>query len=130
MCRYAFVDYKSHFVCADCRFSCKRHPREDGRPHPCPQCGEPMADAGRDFAAPRRTDVRAWDAVAAVLAEGLRYEGLTPCGCGRDPKFRPRTRAQVRERRRVADRTGAPLAEVLGRRDAWEPEKNGPDAPR
>lgn len=130
MCRYAFVDYRAHFVCTDCRVSFKRHPHEDGRPHPCPSCGEPMVDAGRDFAAPRRTDTRAWEAVAAVLASGLRYEGLIPCGCGRDPKFRPRTRSEVRQRRRAAERTGEPLTRVLGRRDPWEAEEAGRDAAR
>ncbi|MGW2706954.1 hypothetical protein [Streptomyces sp. NPDC001340] len=55
-----------------------------------------------------------------VLGAGLRYEGFEPCGCGRDPKFRPRTRAQLRARRRVATRTGTPLAELLGQADPLE----------
>lgn len=127
MCTYAFVHYKLHFVCVDCRFSGKRHPRDDGRPHPCPRCGEPMANAGHDFAAPRRDDTRAWRAVAATLAAGLRYEGFEPCGCGREPRFRPRTSAEVRARRRVAERTGTPLPEVLGRPDPWDADSGGAD---
>nr|WP_246620089.1 hypothetical protein [Streptomyces corallincola] len=55
-----------------------------------------------------------------VLNSGLRYEGFEPCGCGRDPKFRPRTRAQLHARRRVAARTGAPLAKLLGQADPLE----------
>jgi hypothetical protein len=41
-----------------------------------------------------------------VLSAGLRYEGFETCGCSRQPKFRPRTSAQVRARRRIAARTG------------------------
>ncbi|NBE52816.1 hypothetical protein GUY60_15540 [Streptomyces sp. YC537] len=78
--------------------------------------------AGRDFAAPRRRDVRAWSVVAEVLGAGLRYEGWSACGCSREPSYRPRTRAEVRVRRDVAVRDGVPLAQVLGRRDPLTPE--------
>ncbi|MFH8621891.1 hypothetical protein ACH4A8_08250 [Streptomyces vietnamensis] len=47
---------------------------------------------------------------------------------GREPKFRPRTRARLRARRVVAARTGTPLAELLGRADpleAADPGKGG-----
>ncbi|MYQ46284.1 hypothetical protein GTW40_14685 [Streptomyces sp. SID4985] len=79
-----------------------------------------MLCAGHDFAAPRRSDRKAWSVVAVVLNAGLRYEGFEPCGCGRAPKFRPRTRAQLRARRVIAARTGTPLAEVLGRAEPSE----------
>ncbi|MEU5540600.1 hypothetical protein [Streptomyces sp. NPDC020362] len=59
--------------------------------------------------------------VAAVLGEGLRYEGLTACGCGKEPKYRPRTRADLRARRTVATRDGLPLAETLSRPDPLTP---------
>ncbi|GAA1630606.1 hypothetical protein GCM10009828_068210 [Actinoplanes couchii] len=61
-------------------------------------------------------------AVAAVLQAGLRYEGFEPCGCGRDPKSRPRTSAQVRQRRRLAARRDIPLAEALEARDPYTSE--------
>ncbi len=80
-----------------------------------------MVCAGHDFAVPRRRDIKAWTVVAAVLGAGLRYEGREPCGCGKDPKFRPRTRAQVRARRIAAARTGTPLADMLGREDPQTP---------
>lgn len=57
--------------------------------------------------------------MAAVLETGLRYEGFETCGCSRDPKFRPRTAAQVRERRRLADRTGIDVAVMLAARDPY-----------
>jgi hypothetical protein len=78
-----------------------------------------MIFAGHDFAAPRRHDKSGWAAVAAVLEAGLRYEGFETCGCSREPKFRPRTSAQVRERRRLADRTGIDVAVLLAARDPY-----------
>ena len=78
-----------------------------------------MVFAGHDFAAPRRRDASGWAAVAAVLAAGLRYEGFETCGCGREPKFRPRTSAQVRQRSRLAARRGVAVAEVLAARDPY-----------
>ncbi|MFB7591973.1 hypothetical protein [Streptomyces sp. NPDC056169] len=119
MCYYAEKPYKLHYVCVTCRVACKQHPGLDE--HRCPRCSKPMVCAGRDFAAPRRRDLKAWTAVAAVLNAGLRYEGREPCGCGKEPKFRPRTRAQLRARHIEAARTGTPLAEILGRPDPKTP---------
>ncbi|MFI5588486.1 hypothetical protein ACIA5G_25770 [Amycolatopsis sp. NPDC051758] len=76
-----------------------------------------MVFAGHDFAAPPRRDRSGWAAVAAALEAGLRYEGFEPCGCGREPKFRPRTTAQVRARRRVARREGRSDVDALTARD-------------
>jgi hypothetical protein len=79
-----------------------------------------MVLAGHDFAAPRRRNTSGWAAVAAVLAAGLRYEGFQMCGCGREPKFRPRTSAQVRQRRRLAVRNGVAVADMLAARDPYD----------
>ncbi|WNF30342.1 hypothetical protein RI138_27900 [Streptomyces sp. C11-1] len=121
MCHYAMTRYKLHFACVGCRVSFKRHPAQD-REQPCPNCGRALVCAGHDFAPPPRRDTAAWGAVSAVLAAGLRYEGLEVCGCGKEPRFRPRTRAEVRARLAVADRDGVPAAEALARRDASVPE--------
>ncbi|MFI6476832.1 hypothetical protein ACIBH1_02795 [Nonomuraea sp. NPDC050663] len=115
MCTYAEVHYKVHYVCIPCRQSHKFP--WDGAEHLCTRCREPMTFAGHDFAAPRKTAHRQWAAVEAVLRAGLRYEGFETCGCGREPKFRPRTSTQVRARRRVAARDGLPEAEALALRD-------------
>lgn len=115
MCTYAMVTYKVHYVCVSCRQSHKY--AWDGAEHRCPRCAAPMSFAGHDFAAPRRADDRAWAAVAAVLEAGLRYEGFETCGCGREPKYRPATGAEVRARRRVAERNGLTDAEALALRD-------------
>ncbi|MFG2429529.1 hypothetical protein [Streptomyces sp. NPDC048590] len=117
MCHYAEKSYKLHYACVPCRVSFKRHPASVPEGHRCPRCSGPVLCAGHDFAAPRRRNTKAWTVVAAVLGAGLRYEGLEPCGCGRRPEFRPRTRAQLRARRIAAARTGAPLAEMLRRED-------------
>lgn len=116
MCFYAVAHYKLHYVCLTCRVTFKQHPRPGGV-HPCPRCAEPLSCAGHDFAAPRRRDAQGWSVVAAVLNAGLRYDGREPCGCGKEPKFRPRTRAQLRARRIASLRTGVPLADLLGRAD-------------
>jgi hypothetical protein len=115
VCRYAETTYKVHYVCVPCRQSHKLP--WDGAEHLCTRCQEPMVFAGHDFAAPRKTDDRRWTAVAAVLQAGLRYEGFETCGCSREPKYRPRTSAQVRARRRVGTREGLSDAEALALRD-------------
>ena len=112
MCRYAELN-KVHYVCLACRRSCKYW---WGQIQPGTQ---PMINAGHDFAPPRRRDKAGWAVVAAVLGAGLRYEGFVYCGCSREPKFRPRTKAQVRARRRLAARTGADEAAMLAARDPY-----------
>jgi hypothetical protein len=127
VCRYAESQYKVHYVCVPCRRS-NKYPW-DGAEHLCPECRAPMVFAGHDFAAPRRHDKSGWAAVAAVLEAGLRYEGFQTCGCSRDPKFRPRTSAQVRARRRLADRTGIDVAVMLAARDPYSVRDTGDQSP-
>ncbi|GAA3593082.1 hypothetical protein GCM10022295_88340 [Streptomyces osmaniensis] len=106
--------YKLHYACVACRVSFKQH-ADPRRQHLCPNCARPLICAGHDFAPPRRRDVRGWSLAAAVLGAGLRYEGLSGCGCGKKPKYRPRTRAELRVRQIVAAREGLPLSETLSR---------------
>ncbi|MEU5880297.1 hypothetical protein [Spirillospora sp. NPDC047279] len=115
VCRYAETPYKVHYVCVPCRQSHKFP--WDGAEHLCTRCRAPMVFAGHDFAAPRKGDDRRWAAVAAVLESGLTYEGFETCGCGRRPRYRPRTSADVRARRRIAAREGLDDAEALALRD-------------
>jgi hypothetical protein len=96
---------KLHYACVGCRVSFTRHP-EPGRDHTCPNRDAPLLCAGHDFAPPPRRDVRGWSVVAAVLAEGLRYEGRTACGCAKEPKYRLRTRAELRTWRITVAREG------------------------
>ncbi|KDN88096.1 hypothetical protein [Kitasatospora cheerisanensis] len=122
MCYHAFNGALRHYVCVACRLSFKGSTwRPLGR-RVCPGCRGQLAFAGFDFAAPRRRDTKAWSVVAAVLAEGLTYDHRPGCGCTHLPSYRPRTRAQLRVRRRAAERLGLPLAVTLARRDAFTPE--------
>lgn len=129
MCRYFETTYKVHYVCVPCRRSAK-YPWDDAT-HLCTSCRAPLTFAGHDFAAPRRSDTSGWAAVAVVLAAGLRYEGFERCGCGREPKSRPRTRAQVNERMRIAARhPTVPIAEVLQSPDPYALGGNRSDPDR
>ena len=123
---------RMHYVCLPCRKSFKYYPGprvlgyQPETPgacdeHLCPQCRRPLINAGHDFAPPRRTDKAGWKVVAAVLTAGLWYEGWDLCGCGRDPKFRPRTNAELRARCRLAVRTGIPDRRMLSAADPYAP---------
>lgn len=114
MCRYA-TPYKPHFVCLACGSSFKQSPLPP-REHPCPRCRTPMINAGFDLAIPRRRDKNAWEALGATLRAGLTFHS---CGCG-GPGYRPRSTAEVRERRRAAKRLGLPEQPALKRYDPWE----------
>jgi hypothetical protein len=120
VCFYAMTYYKLHYACVSCRVSFKQHAYPQ-REHLCPNCARPLICAGHDFAPPPRRDVRGWSVVAAVLGEGLRYEGRSACGCGKEPKYRPRTRAELRVRRILATRDGLPLSETCSRPDPLTP---------
>lgn len=75
----------AHSVCLPCRFAAK------GR-QTCPHCGKPMADMGRDFKAPRKLDAKAWEAVEALVARGMK--GIM----GHSARSGPRTANQVERR--------------------------------
>ncbi|MBB4935060.1 hypothetical protein F4561_005954 [Lipingzhangella halophila] len=74
-----------------------------------------MTDAGSNLAVPRRGDRDAWDALATVLRSGLTFHS---CGCS-GPGYRPRTRAEVRDRLAVARRQDIPVRDALARPDPW-----------
>ena len=89
MCRYGnYGPYKSHFACFDCRKAFKRtapvHLKESSIA-PCPDCGQPMANMGLDFATPKRSAVEHWEVVAFLFRRGFKYHS---CGCS-GPGFRP-----------------------------------------
>lgn len=127
MCDNRDHRYRTHYVCPACRISQKQWTptSHDSRTEPprCPRCSTGMHNAGHDFAAPRQHDSAGWSVVAAVLAAGLRYDGYESCGCGREPKFRPRTRAELRAHLDHATRHSLALAEALptGPREPRQP---------
>jgi hypothetical protein len=115
VCRYG-TTYKHHYVCLACRSSVK-HEWVPEREHRCPRCRAVLVDAGYDLAVPPRRDESAWTALTATLRAGITFHS---CGCG-GPGFRPRTSAQVRERRAAARRLAVPQDVALERAEPWEP---------
>ncbi|MFF3575772.1 hypothetical protein [Streptomyces mirabilis] len=74
-----------------------------------------MINAGFDLAVPRRRDKSAWEALEATLRAGLTFHS---CGCG-GPGYRPRSTAEVRERRRAAKQLGLLEQTALERYDPF-----------
>ena len=114
MCRYAFHDYKEPFACFDCRKVFKQTTRwglpESERPLPgerrlivCPQCGQPMADMGKDFHAPRSRNVKQWEKVRALYSAGFSFDSCGCCGPGARPKTLREVTDFVKSRRPLSD---------------------------
>jgi hypothetical protein len=59
----------------------------------CPNCGKPMADLGRDWRPPRRTDIKAWRTLASVFKMGHAFHS---CGCD-GPGFIPATPTEYKQ---------------------------------
>ena len=78
MCRYAFRRYKPRFACFACQKTFKRRNFYDitdsdniePQPARCPECRELMADMGKDFAAPKKQDDKAWRHIK-ILNDGI-----------------------------------------------------------
>ncbi|GGL45351.1 hypothetical protein GCM10011588_70090 [Nocardia jinanensis] len=85
----------------------------------CPRCGNEIHCAGPNFAALTRSDKPEWPDAAAILTAGPRFHGYEPCGCGREPKYPPRTRAELRARSIHAARHASPPAAAQTRRNPW-----------
>jgi hypothetical protein len=41
----------------------------------CPECSGPLADMGRNFSAPKRTDIEQWKKVELLWLAGFRFSG-------------------------------------------------------
>lgn len=97
MCRYASKHYKPRYACFGCRKAFRRRlkadvdPAGDDHPARCPDCGLLMADIGRDFRPPSKSDQKGW-ATAEALWEV--DETFHSCGCG-GPGYRPRDPAAL-----------------------------------
>ena len=101
MCRYAQYPYKEHYACFSCRKMFRQPIRhemtrpirsEEKRVAPCPQCAIPMTNMGKDFKAPRQTDVKQWQKVQTLYAHGYSFNS---CGCS-GPGPRPATLKEVK----------------------------------
>ena len=95
MCRYAMIPYKPHYACFNCRKTFKRRMLGDikglesseGVPAKCPECGGLMANMGKDFESPKKTDVKAWAHIQNLYAVGVTFHS---CGCT-GPGYIPKT---------------------------------------
>jgi len=66
---------------------------------------EPLVFAGKDFASHQRRGHPRWALSLRVCSPRIALRGHSRrCGCSSDTKFRPRTSAQVRQRRRQSRR--------------------------
>ncbi|RMG74827.1 MAG: hypothetical protein D6722_01930 [Bacteroidetes bacterium] len=92
------MPYKPHYACFGCRKAFKRRrwadifgdTKGESLPARCPDCGQPMADMGLDFEAPKRSDRKAWAHLASLYASGITFHS---CGCS-GPGFIPRDQAE------------------------------------
>lgn len=131
MCRYAFVEYKPHFACFNCRKTFKRrllrdissesHNKEEFQLKEaiCPECGELMADMGMDFQAPKRTDMKAWRHIQVLHSVEITFHS---CGCA-GPAYVPNTKETLIEH--LKDRRKDFLFQLDGWRQlqaSWDPE--------
>ncbi len=127
MCRYAEHTYNEPFACFGCRKSFKQVSRwrlpENLRPAkgaarevPCPQCGKLMADMGKDFKAPKQTDVEQWEKIRLLFEAGFTFHSCGCCG----PGYRPAELKEIKDfmlsQRTVSE--GAQLLERIIQRKA------------
>jgi len=99
MCRYAMIAYKPHFACFRCRKTFKRRLLGDitDNNHPeskaakCSDCGELMADMGKDFKAPKKENIKEWKHLERLYAVGITFHS---CGCS-GPGYIPKTTEQL-----------------------------------
>ncbi len=95
MCRYAMTNYKPHYACFNCRKTFKRRLLSDiegkGGLHlteaKCPECGQLMADMGKDFEAPKKSDIKGWGQIKLLYSVGITFHS---CGCT-GPGYIPNT---------------------------------------
>lgn len=88
MCRYAMSTYKPHYACFNCRKSFKRrllhdinrelHSINDSVSAKCPECTKTMVDMGKDFEAPKKNDIKAWEHIQNLYTSGITFHS---CGC-------------------------------------------------
>jgi hypothetical protein len=132
MCRYGmYGPYKEKFACFHCRKTFKqtwrselrtpmRADAEGNRIALCPECGRAMKNMGRDFQAPRQSDIRQWKKVELLFARGYAYHSCGCCG----PGPRPATLREVpafmaeQERQRVERERQQALTERDAKREA------------
>ena len=85
MCRYAFYKYKNTYGCFKCQVGFKRRNLFDVDPNAteakdakCPNCGNEMANLGRDLRLPAKTKDEQWRCIKYLVDN--KYN-IYSCGC-------------------------------------------------
>lgn len=95
MCRYAMTNYKPHYACFNCLKTFKRRLLSDIESKDdfqlteakCPKCGQLMASMGKDFEAPKKSDIKGWEQIKLLYSVGITFHS---CGCT-GPGYIPNT---------------------------------------
>ncbi|MEO1029226.1 MAG: hypothetical protein AAFX02_09255 [Pseudomonadota bacterium] len=67
------ADFLVAHACFSCRVSFKQKPAMDGSRKTCPLCGGQMAEMGRGFKVPRKSDKEQWEKVRRLWLAGYRF---------------------------------------------------------
>lgn len=73
--------YNMSFACLECHKSFKRGVHIDnGIPDElhCPDCGQPSYNFGRNFKAPKRSNLRQWEKIRFLKNHGFRFQKIRP----------------------------------------------------
>ena len=101
MCRYGMTTYKSHYACFSCCKTFKRRLLSDIESKndfqlteaKCPECGQLMANMGKDFEAPKKDNVKEWIHIKNLFSVGIIFHS---CGCS-GPGYIPNTKEKLVE---------------------------------
>lgn len=127
MCRYGFKTYETHYGCFECRKVFKKPPITDlpkdqhNQKFKCPQCGQPMADLGLDFRAPKKTDLKAWRAIAGMYRIGHNFHSCGCSGIGFIPKNLVEYQVYLKKRLKIYEQS---LEQVQALFDSQPDEKH------
>ncbi len=98
MCRYAMIAYKPHYACFSCQKTFKRRLLKDvdrnaetSTEARCPECGELMANMGKDFKSPPKNDDKKWQHIRSLYTVGITFHS---CGCS-GPGYIPNDREAI-----------------------------------
>jgi DNA-directed RNA polymerase subunit RPC12/RpoP len=83
------IPRRMQFACIDCRKAFKQQIAELAsrrKETVCPQCGSKMWEMGRNFKAPKQSDVKQWRKVEALVTNGITFHSNGSHGLGRFPQ--------------------------------------------
>jgi len=91
------MKYKEHYACFSCRKAFKRKllcdikngysQARSKKASKCPECGQLMANMGKDFEAPKKKDIKSWTHIQKLYKIGFTFHF---CGCS-GPAYIPRS---------------------------------------